>query len=308
MDFLKSMNSVLDYIEDNLDGEITDDKIAQLTASSKGMFQRIFTVITDMTLSEYIRKRKLTQAGFDVQNTEDKIIDIAVKYGYNSADSFSLAFKNFHGVTPSDARKSKTELKSFERLIFTLSISVKGGSSMQYLDIIDTWHGIDFYLERTNITVKQTDEGITTDMGEHLSEMEAVVFSVLDEQMKNKKGSLTNAELGAYVGIQLGKFDEELWESGINDMYEEVKKYAEEELPYHHGRNLWETTLTECSCVLLEYGEDECKKLIRNNRATVLVSEYLTGIDNDNHIAFNKNLRNSVIGLIEKHLFRIRKS
>jgi AraC family transcriptional regulator len=90
------MNSVLDYIEDNLDGEITDDKIAALSANPKGMFQRIFTMITDMTLSEYVRKRRLTQAAVEIQNTNAKIIDIAVKYGYNSADYFTTAFKSFH--------------------------------------------------------------------------------------------------------------------------------------------------------------------------------------------------------------------
>ena len=89
MNFVKRMNSVLDYIEDNLDGEIEDDKIAVLSANAKGMFQRIFTMITDMTLSEYIKKRRLTQAAADIRDTDVKIIDIAVKYGYNSATAFS---------------------------------------------------------------------------------------------------------------------------------------------------------------------------------------------------------------------------
>jgi len=136
MDWLKRMNSVLDYIENNLDGEIDDSKIAMLSASSKGMFQRIFAVITDMTLSEYIRKRKLTQAAFDIQNTDEKIIDIAVKYGYNTANNFSTAFRNFHGITPSDARITDYEVQSFQRFTFTLNISVnQGGNNMQYRSI-----------------------------------------------------------------------------------------------------------------------------------------------------------------------------
>ena len=136
MDWLKRMNSVLDYIEDNLDGEIKDDKIVMLSLSSKGVFQKIFTMITDMTLSEYIRKRKLTQAAIDIQKTDMKIIDIAVKYGYNSADAFSAAFKSFHGITPSDVKKSNIQPQSFQRLIFTLNLSVKGGNDdMQYRNI-----------------------------------------------------------------------------------------------------------------------------------------------------------------------------
>ena len=67
MDWLKRMNSVLDYIEDNLDGEIDDNKIAMLSATPKGVFQRVFAIITDMTLSEYTRKRRLTQAALDYE-------------------------------------------------------------------------------------------------------------------------------------------------------------------------------------------------------------------------------------------------
>ena len=135
MDWLQRMNSVLDYIEDNLDGDIDDNKIAMLSATPKGVFQRIFAAITDMTLSEYTRKRRLTQAVSDIQNTDEKIIDIAVKYGYNSANAFTSAFKTFHGITPSCARTSDIQLQSFFRLTFTLTLSVKGGNNMQYRKI-----------------------------------------------------------------------------------------------------------------------------------------------------------------------------
>ena len=136
MDWLKRMNSVLDYIEDNLDGEIDDNKIAALSASSKGMFQRIFAIITDMTLSEYIRKRRLTQAAADIKSATGKIIDVGVKYNYNSASAFSTAFKNFHGVAPSLAKMPDVQLQSFQRFTFTLVLSVnQGGNSMQYRSI-----------------------------------------------------------------------------------------------------------------------------------------------------------------------------
>ena len=130
--WLKRMNLVLDYIENNLDGEIDYNKIALLSASSKGMFQRIFAVITDMTLSEYIRKRRLTQAVSDIQNTDAKIIDVAVKYGYNSANAFSSAFKDFHGITPSYARTTGLGTQSFRRFTFELTLSIKGGEDTQY--------------------------------------------------------------------------------------------------------------------------------------------------------------------------------
>ena len=137
MDLLNRMNLVLDYIEDNLDGEIEENKIAMLFAGSKSMFQRIFTLMTETTLSEYIRKRRLTQAASDIRNTDDKIIDIAVKYGYNSAVAFNSAFKHFHGISPSNARKSGNQLQIFHRFTFTLALKTNqtgntGGKSMQY--------------------------------------------------------------------------------------------------------------------------------------------------------------------------------
>ena len=135
MNFAKRMNLVLDYIEDNLDGEIDDDKIAMISANSKGMFQRIFTMITDMTLSEYVRKRRLTQAAVDIQNTDAKIIDIAVKYEYNSAEYFASAFKSFHGITPTEARLPNAKLQSFHRLIFNPNLTITGGNNMQYRTI-----------------------------------------------------------------------------------------------------------------------------------------------------------------------------
>ncbi|MCL2286865.1 MAG: helix-turn-helix transcriptional regulator [Firmicutes bacterium] len=82
-----------------------------------------------------MRKRRLTQAASDIKNTNVKIIDIAIKYGYNSANAFSSAYKTFHGVTPSDTRASGVQPKSFQPLSFTLTLSVKGGNTMQYRKI-----------------------------------------------------------------------------------------------------------------------------------------------------------------------------
>jgi AraC family transcriptional regulator len=135
MDWLKRMNTVLDYIEENLDGDIKDSKIAALFANTRGMFQRVFAIITEMTLAEYIRKRRLTQAALDIQKTDAKIIEIAVKYGYNSAKAFSSAFKSFHGITPSDARTPGAQFQSFSRFTFSLTLTIIGGNDMQYRTI-----------------------------------------------------------------------------------------------------------------------------------------------------------------------------
>ena len=130
MDWVKRINLVLDYIEDNLEAEIDESRIASIYASPQGMFQRIFTDITNMTLSEYIRKRRLTKAAQYIKDTDDRIIDVAVRFGYSSAVAFGTAFKNFHGITPSDIRKQDAKPKSIKRFSITLNFSGKGVVNM----------------------------------------------------------------------------------------------------------------------------------------------------------------------------------
>lgn len=101
-------NQTMTYIESVLDSEIDKKKIQQLSGYSYSMFSRLFSILAEMTLSEYIRKRRLSEAVNDLKTTSQKIVDIAMKYGYDSADSFSSAFKKFHGVTPSEVRRGMT--------------------------------------------------------------------------------------------------------------------------------------------------------------------------------------------------------
>ncbi len=130
MDWLLRMNNVLDYIEHNLDGDIDYKKIAQVAYSSEYHFSRMFSSITGVSLSEYIRRRRLTLAAFDIQKTDTLIIDIALRYGYDSVDSFTRAFKKIHGLTPSVARLKGVQLKAFPKISF--QISIKGETEMEY--------------------------------------------------------------------------------------------------------------------------------------------------------------------------------
>lgn len=129
MEWLKNLNNALDYIEENLDGEIKYEKAAKLACCSTYHFQRMFSYISGTPLSEYIRRRRLTMAAFDLQRGE-KVIDVAVKYGYESPTSFNRAFQNIHGITPSSAQKEGTALKAFPRISF--QISIKGEAEMKY--------------------------------------------------------------------------------------------------------------------------------------------------------------------------------
>ncbi|SDZ38544.1 AraC family transcriptional regulator [Evansella caseinilytica] len=130
MDWLKRMNNVLDYIEASLEDEIDYQKVAQIACCSEYHFSRMFSSISGISLSEYIRRRRLTLAAFEIQKGDVRIMDVAVKYGYDSVDSFARAFKKTHGFTPSAAREKGTPLKAFPRI--SLQISIKGDTEMDY--------------------------------------------------------------------------------------------------------------------------------------------------------------------------------
>ncbi|WP_299744722.1 AraC family transcriptional regulator [uncultured Rossellomorea sp.] len=130
MEMLNRMNDCLQYIEDNLDGEIETDELARLSLSSKFHFQRLFSLVTGFTVADYIRKRRLTLAAQELTNTNAKVIDVALKYGYETPESFSKAFRRAHGVSPSQVRESGTPLKAFPRISF--QIQLKGEVEMDY--------------------------------------------------------------------------------------------------------------------------------------------------------------------------------
>ena len=130
MDWITGMQKAIDYIEANLTEEIDYEKVAAQSFFSSYHFQRVFSILCGYTLGEYIRLRRLSLAGTELVTGKEKVIDIALKYGYDSPDSFSKAFQKFHGITPSQARADGNMLKSFSRL--SIKISLEGGSVMNY--------------------------------------------------------------------------------------------------------------------------------------------------------------------------------
>ncbi|MHA7748563.1 MULTISPECIES: AraC family transcriptional regulator [Paenibacillus] len=127
---LENMNGALAYIEQNLTEEIDFKEAARLAMCSEFHFKRMFSFLAGVSLSEYIRRRRLTLAAFELNHSAIKIIDLAVKYGYNSPDSFTRAFQTMHGITPTEARETGQTLKAYPRLTFQLTI--KGGDVMNY--------------------------------------------------------------------------------------------------------------------------------------------------------------------------------
>ncbi len=130
MDWITGMQRAIDYIEANLTEEIDYEKVAAESFSSSYHFGRVFSILCGYTLGEYIRLRRLSLAGAELANGKEKVIDIALKYGYDSPDSFAKAFSKFHGITPSEARSNGKMLKSFSRL--SIKISLEGGNIMNY--------------------------------------------------------------------------------------------------------------------------------------------------------------------------------
>lgn len=132
MDWLDRMNNAMDYIniETNLTNKISYDKAAQIACCSTYHFQRMFSFITSVPLSEYIRRRRLSLAAFELQTSDMKVIDVALKYGYESPEAFSRAFKKLHGVMPISARDKSITLKAYPKMTF--SISIKGDVEMNY--------------------------------------------------------------------------------------------------------------------------------------------------------------------------------
>lgn len=129
MDNLKDLNDALEYIEEHLLDEIDLNQVDRIAGCSNYHFQRMFTYLAQISLHEYIKRRRLSLAAIDCINTNERILDIALKYGYQSNDSFTRAFVGFHGNTPSYLRKHKIQVISYPKLSFQLT--VKGNSVMK---------------------------------------------------------------------------------------------------------------------------------------------------------------------------------
>lgn len=129
MDWIKGIQRALDYTEAHLTEEIDYDAVAKEACSSSFHFQRVFSIMCGFTLGDYIRMRRLSLAADELVHSDEKVIDIVLKYGYESPESFTRAFSRFHGITPTEARNGGT-VKSFSRL--SVKLILTGGTEMDY--------------------------------------------------------------------------------------------------------------------------------------------------------------------------------
>lgn len=198
MDSLKSMNAAMEYIEENLAEEIDFGKVARLAICSEYHFKRMFSFLAGMTLSEYIRRRRLTLAAFELQGSDAKVIDVAIKYGYNSPDAFTRAFQSWHGITPSEARDKGHLLKAC--LPMTFQLSIRGGKVMDYRIVEKEAFRIVGIMKRVPIVFSGVNPAI------------AEMWESLDEEKIDRLKSISNVEprglLSASVNFSGGRMEE----------------------------------------------------------------------------------------------------
>lgn len=130
MEWIERLNQTINYIEEHLTEEINYEKLAQIACCSTYHFQRMFTYMAGVSLSDYIRRRRMSLAAQEIQSTDDKMIDIGLKYGYTSPTAFNRAFQSIHGVAPSTIKREGIMMKAYPPISF--KITVKGVEEMNY--------------------------------------------------------------------------------------------------------------------------------------------------------------------------------
>ena len=129
MDWVEAIRSSIRFMEEHITDELTVEEIADSVHLSPFYFQKGFSILCGVTVSEYLRNRRLTLAGRDLRMNGEKVIDVALKYGYDSPDSFTKAFTRFHGISPSQAKNGEGDLKQY--LPLKIHMSLKGGFEME---------------------------------------------------------------------------------------------------------------------------------------------------------------------------------
>lgn len=130
MEWIKRLNKAINYMEEHLTEEMDYEQIAKIACCSTYHFQRMFAYMANVSLSEYIRRRRMSLAAVELQDSDMKIVDVALKYGYSSPTAFNRAFQSIHGIAPSVVKGSATILRAFPPISF--KITVKGAEEMNY--------------------------------------------------------------------------------------------------------------------------------------------------------------------------------
>ncbi|WP_407407252.1 effector binding domain-containing protein [Peribacillus sp.] len=188
MGWVESIQKALDYIEEHLIDDLTIENISSQANASAFHFQRTFTILTDISVGEYIRRRRLTLAAQELVSTNGKVIDVAYKYGYDTPEAFSKAFRRQHGVPPSEARKYMGKLTFYERLV--IQVLLKGAEPMKY-NIV----------ERDSFRVVGIKREFSLENEENLIGIPKLWVEVNSDGTSNRLGKLNNGRIKGLLGI-----------------------------------------------------------------------------------------------------------
>lgn len=195
MNVLESMNATIEYIEEHLLEELHMPAIAGVTGLPEVDIQRTFYALTGISIVEYVRRRRLSLAGYELQMGEISVLDVALKYGYTSPDSFTRAFKQMHGMTPSAVKKGGCLLKSYGKITFVLTI--KGVNAMNYKIV-----------KKEEMHIIGFKKWFSTENDSQMTEIPKMWDAVTDE-MKRRITGLSNNEgvVGLCADMYEGGFD-----------------------------------------------------------------------------------------------------
>ena len=198
MEWLKKLGKAIDYIEDNLDKKISYDEATRIACCSPYYFQRVFSYVSGVSLAEYIRRRKMTQAAFELQRADSRVIDVALKYGYSSPTSFNRAFQNVHGITPTAAKLGGNVLQAYPSIQFKIEIT--GGSAMAYR-----------IAKKPPLRIVGIRIPLTSDMEENLRIVPEFWKASLQGKQFLEICSLSNGEPRGILGISVYKNPREIY-------------------------------------------------------------------------------------------------
>ena len=195
MDMLERMNTTIEYIEEHLLDELHMPTIAKVAGTSENEIQKTFYALTGISIVEYVRRRRLTLAGFELQKREKSVLEIAFEYGYTSPDSFTRAFRQVHGTTPSAVKKGGCLLKAYGKITFVLTI--KGVNAMNYK-----------ILKKEEMRIIGFKKWFSTENDSQLTEIPKMWDSVTEEMAKKITSLSNNAGVvGLCADMYDGGFD-----------------------------------------------------------------------------------------------------
>ncbi|HSH03254.1 MAG TPA: AraC family transcriptional regulator [Anaerolineae bacterium] len=204
---MKHMNWALAYIEEHLAEEIDFSQVAQIALCSEYHFRRMFSSLAGLSLSEYVRRRRLTMAAIDLVNNGEKVIDVALKYGYSSPDAFTRAFCSWHGVNPSEAKKDSHQLKFYSRLTFQLTI--QGANEMNYrivekepFFIVGLYKRVPLVYHGVNPEIVAMSALLTPDLITQLKGLSNIEpRGIISASTNFSEGRAEGSELDHYIGV-----------------------------------------------------------------------------------------------------------